>query len=116
MKPKLLPIHLTAANYKQYVKIGDKVWVEEDGCCVATVVGFDEDSKALPINTEGECNSWPWLENIYLIDNSEDKEVMNTNVPQFKAMKFHVKDEIHSRLIQETLFKMAYRDWETIYL
>lgn len=109
MKPKLLPIHLTVDNYKQHVKIGDKVWVEEDGCCVATVKGFDEEDDALPIYAKGECNSWPSLHNIYLIDNSEEKEVMTTTIPQFKAMKFRVKDEIHSRLIQETLFKMGYK-------
>ena len=28
---------------------------------------------------------------------------------QFKAMKIRIKDEQHSRLVQETLFEMGYR-------
>ena len=71
-KPKLKDIRITKDNYLDLLKIGDKVWVEEEGNCVATVTGFDHDSNLLTVRVTGRCAIWPWLKNIYMIDESGD--------------------------------------------
>jgi len=104
-KPKLKDIGITTENYREHLKIGDKVWVDEGGESVATVVEFDDRVKTdLKVKVDGDCDSWPWLYNIHLIDN-EAPESHDTT--QFKAMKIRIKDEEHSRLVQETLFGMG---------
>ena len=113
-KPKLKNITLTVDNYRDYLKIGDKVWVEWDDryCGVAVVTEFDDSPyTSLPVWAEGDSNEgWPSMERIYLIDNETSEETSEqTDTKQSKSMKIRIKDEEHSRLVQETLFGMGYR-------
>ena len=98
-KPKLKDIRITKDNYQDLLKVGDKVWVEEEGKCVATVKCFDHCAIKLFVRVDGDggCHPWPYLENIYLIDESGDSGhdvSTNENICkecQKKALKKRIK-------------------------
>ena len=54
------------------------------------------------VGEDAEKGLWIEPENLELIEEPEMTQ-------QFKAMKIRIKDEEHSRLVQETLFEMGYR-------
>lgn len=56
------------------------------------------------VGEDAEKGLWIEPENLELIEEPEMTQ-------QFKAMKIRIKDEQHSRLVQETLFEMGYRWW-----
>lgn len=110
---KVKVVSLSSMSNGHGVKIGmfGEVVVEYDKTCNCVGVKFDHkiDGHALYYNNEDvlepHATNGLWIEPECLKFIEEEKPME----PQFKNMKIRIKDEEHSRLVQETLFAMGYK-------
>ena len=85
------------------------------GGCECVFFAYDEDYEFyVEDETLPDGSSWMEIRDWYrwTVEVWEESETVTTTPPEFKDMKFRVRDEEHSKQIQETLFGLGYK-WAT---
>lgn len=111
-KVKVISLGSKSKGYIVNAGMVGEVVVEYDSFCECVGVKFDHKIDGHALYYEGKYVLEPdatnglWIEPEHLKLIEEEKQME----PQFKNMKIRIKDEEHSRLVQETLFEMGY-EW-----